>query len=101
MDAATVRNQRFCTAAAAAAAAAAAPGVDARVDVILALCRTFGFVCRCTVTVYVGGRQPSAPLPDNNPDDTVQVGTFSLSGPATPLAHCPNAVDSNFVASYV
>ena len=94
MDAATVRNQRFF-------AAASAPGVDAHKDMILALYPAFGFVCRCTVTVYVGGRQPSAPLPDNNPDDTVQVGTFSLSGPATPLAHCPNAVDSNFVASYM
>lgn len=51
----------------------------------------------CTVTLHVGGRQPSAPLPDNNPEDKLQTGTIELSGAATPLASCPNAADANFV----
>jgi beta-glucosidase len=28
----------------------------------------------CEITLYVGGRQPSAPVPEHNPQDVVQVG---------------------------
>ena len=51
----------------------------------------------CTVTLFVGGRQPSAPAPDNNPADTVQVGTLRVSGAASPLGNCPGSA-ANFIA---
>ena len=52
----------------------------------------------CSVTLYAGGRQPSAPAPDSNLADTVQIGTLALTGAPTPLADCPRAADANFVA---
>eukprot|EP01052_Picozoa_sp_SAG31_P010005 SAG31_NODE_536_length_14340_cov_9.449196_6_plen_384_part_00 len=52
----------------------------------------------CTITIYVGGRQPSAPLPDNNPHDKVQATTVGLLGPVTLMTSCPRTTDAHFIA---